>query len=788
MKLRLLLGWGVFILLGTSSYAQDSGDLLFDNSILHEIRFEFSQANYWNTLINNYENNPGPFDEKPYLMGKVIIDNVEVDSVGVRFKGFTSYPYDSDKKPIKIDFNEFVPGKRYDGLRKVNLNNATGDPGMQRDGICYDLMRSIGVKAPRTSFAKIYFNNQYWGLYQVIEQVDQEFLQNNFSNDEGNLFKNLSWSKFEWNGDSPNGYNEIFELKTNRESNDWSGFINLMDILNNTPESSFKEAIREVFNVDLFLKTLAVDVATNNWDSYLEHGRNWYIYEDTKTGIFHWIPWDYNFALSGGGLVDNEGGECELFTDFVTVGNRTPTVQFYDASFSFGQITGYLWDFGDGNTSTSEEPEHTYESAGGYQVCLTVFAGEDCEMQSCKSIFTSDNLYDCGAVTNGSFTHSVGEAFAIIVGFNPSCCDSWNEECEEFYGLISNSGDGAFDFEIDQRENEGVLIRRLLNEEEYFDRYLDYYCDLMDNHFTIEKYHSLIDHNKTLIQDAVAMDPNLFSSFERFLEDIGDEGVKKILADRIEVLSEDLVTLTDCALSPTIAFQEVVINEFVASNDLMSQIVDSAGEAEDWIELYNNSESAIDLSDAYLSDDPSNLLKWQFPSGTFIPSDGYLIVWADKDEDQAGLHSNFRLSKAGDEIYLTNADGSVIDEVEFGEQETNTSQARIPNGTGDFVNKEVTFNANNDTGNPTNTEDVLSSHAFRISPNPANDFVELTIEDDMSDVIKINIISAAGKILKSMMTDNNKTKIDLNNLSSGLYFISAQDSEGKVSVGKFIKQ
>ena len=148
---------------------------MYDNSILHEIRFEFTQSNYWNILKANYEQNADPFDTKPYLMGKVTIDGEEVDSVGVRFKGFTSYPYDSDKKPIKIDFNEFVPGKRYDGLRKLNLNNSTGDPSMQRDFVCYDLMRSIGVKAPRVSFSKVYFNDVYWGLYQTIEQVDQEF-------------------------------------------------------------------------------------------------------------------------------------------------------------------------------------------------------------------------------------------------------------------------------------------------------------------------------------------------------------------------------------------------------------------------------------------------------------------------------------------------------------------------------------------------------------------------------------------------------------------------------------
>ena len=173
MKNTLIL-FIVLLFIPNLCSSQDPGDEVFDNSFVHEIRFEFEQTNFWTTLVSNFEGNNG--QNVPYLMGKVSIDGVEVDSVGVRFKGFTSYPYNSDKKPIKIDFNEFVPGKRLDGLRKLNLANGTGDPGMQRDIICYDLMRSTGVKASRTAFSRVYFNDEFWGLYQIIEQVDKEFL------------------------------------------------------------------------------------------------------------------------------------------------------------------------------------------------------------------------------------------------------------------------------------------------------------------------------------------------------------------------------------------------------------------------------------------------------------------------------------------------------------------------------------------------------------------------------------------------------------------------------------
>ena len=561
-----------------------------------------------------------------------------------------------------------------------------------------------------------------------------------------------------------------------------------MDVLSNTPDADFKEEIEKIFNIDLFLKTLAVDVATNNWDSYLEHGRNWYIYEDTETGLFHWIPWDYNFSFPGGGGF-GDGDECEIFSDFISIGDGTPKVKFYDNSFIIGSGATYLWDFGDGNTSTAKDTEHTYASAGSYEVCVTISVEPNCEDVICKFINTGENLSECASVSDASFTHSVGLAFAIIVDFDPSCCEIWGEQCEEFYGFISGSGTGSggFDFKIDQRENNGVLINRLLNEPEYFDRYLDYYCSLMNDHYTFDKYDNLIDHNKTLIEDAVATDPNPLFPFDAFLTDIGADGLKQIIQARIDSLNADLNTHTDCALSPIIAYQDIVINEFVASNDSASMITDLAGESEDWIEIYNNTSSIIDLSDAYLSDDSDNLLKWKFPSGTEIISDGYKIIWADKDDDQPGLHCNFKLSKEGDQIYLTNSDGSDIDHIEFGVQTTNVSQARTPNGTGDFISKSSTFKANNDTGEPTATDDLFQHVQVNIYPNPAYEYVEISLENPKRDAYQFNITSISGQLLKSITSKKSNIKIDIGNLQSGFYFVTIKDSKANRITSKFIK-
>jgi hypothetical protein len=82
----------------------------------------------------------------------------------------------------------------------------------------------------------------------------------------------------------------------------------------------------------------------------------------------------------------------------------------------------------------------------------------------------------------------------------------------------------------------------------------------------------------------------------------------------------------------------------------------------------------VNLTGRYLSDEPNNPRKWQFPAGTTIPPNGFLIVWADEDGlAAAGLHASFKLSASGESIFLTDTDANfnaVLDSVTFDAQQT----------------------------------------------------------------------------------------------------------------------
>ncbi len=125
------------------------------------------------------------------------------------------------------------------------------------------------------------------------------------------------------------------------------------------------------------------------------------------------------------------------------------------------------------------------------------------------------------------------------------------------------------------------------------------------------------------------------------------------------------------------------INEVMASN--ATAVADPQGDFDDWIELYNGGDHPLDIGGMYLTDDLSAPTKWQVSAEnrliTTVPPGGYLLIWADGDVLDSGLHTNFALDSDGDEVALFDSDGkTLIDHVEFQTQQANISYGRLPDG------------------------------------------------------------------------------------------------------------
>jgi hypothetical protein len=139
---------------------------------------------------------------------------------------------------------------------------------------------------------------------------------------------------------------------------------------------------------------------------------------------------------------------------------------------------------------------------------------------------------------------------------------------------------------------------------------------------------------------------------------------------------------------------KIVINELLPKNS--SHGSDQDGEFDDWIEIYNPADVDQDISGYHLTDSKKDITKWQFPEGTIIGKNDYLIVWADGDSTQVGLHTNYKLSADGENVVLLDRDLNVVNLVEYPVTLIEQSWARKPNGTGDFEWSVPTFNQSND--------------------------------------------------------------------------------------------
>jgi hypothetical protein len=652
MKKNLLL----LILIQFSIFGLHAQVSLFDDSFIHEIRITSTDPDLWSNMSDDYDLF---YPDVPYRDVTIEVDGTILASVGLKQKGFSSHFFvDTTKKPMKIDFEEFIEDQLYDGVKKVNLMNGVGDPAIAKDKLAYDMFRLHGIPSPRVAHAKVFIQDEYWGTYAMIEQIDKRYLKRNFADNDGNLWKNKGNSDLSWMGPDPSSY--TFELQTNEDVNDWSKFIEFVDVINNSSNAEFKNALDDIFHVDEYLKILAIDLLINNWDSFVDHGRNWYLYHEPVSNKIHWLPWDYNFAF-----------------------NRDPA-------------------------------------------------------------------------------------------------------------------NGAGDLNILNSGMQKVLIDRVLAIPEWRAKYLNYMCELLQVNMKNERLDA-----KLLEQlDLIIVDWDSSNAFFNTTEldlaingptwfdplfFIDNQGMIPFIADRSAIVEAELASLnyTCIPVAPAINAQDVVINEFMSDNDNNDIWLDQDGENEDWIELYNNTAVDIDLTNYFLSDHSSFMHKWEFPENTIIPSEGYLIIWPDKDIDQNGLHTQFKLDKDEGNIFLSYLDGSIIDSVVWVDKmDENSSLSRIPNGTGSFQNVTVTFNANNDDILFVN--DLLSESSIKIFPNPTSNWLTIKVNALTSET-QFNIIDVTGRQVYSRIMDLKEERINLSKLASGLYIINLKNETSNYSQKILIK-
>lgn len=252
---------------------------------------------------------PGPMGgiEFPEVKATVEFDGQTLDEIGLRYKGNSTFMASRNtlKKSFKLDFNQFVKKQKFLGLTKLNLNNNALDGSQIREAVSYEIFRQAGVPAPRTAFARVYLtvpgehDKKYLGMYTIVEQVDERFLQNHFPAKDGLLLKPERIGAMPYYGDDWSQYAKPYDAKNDATPDETSRFIALVKLVNQGTDEEFKERIRSFININAFMRFLALNGLMANMDSILAMGQNYYIYHDTTEDQFHWLPWDLNMSFGG---------------------------------------------------------------------------------------------------------------------------------------------------------------------------------------------------------------------------------------------------------------------------------------------------------------------------------------------------------------------------------------------------------------------------------------------------------------------------------------------------------
>ena len=249
-----------------------------------------------------------------YVPCTVAFDGNTWQSVGIRFKGNSTLSRTASsgslKYPIHLDFDEFeykdpeTEDQRFYGFDDLSLGNGVHDTSLLRYYIAADVFRSFGVPAPEVAFYQLYLDtgdgSTFFGLYSVVETPDDPLLETFFGDSSGNLYKpqgtGATWATFDENS---------FEKKSNRDEADWSDIEAAFEALHADCDdaTTWRAGLEDVFDVDGFLRWLAVNQLIGNWDAYGQMAQNYYLYTSSSDGLIHWIAWDLNESFPSGGRV-----------------------------------------------------------------------------------------------------------------------------------------------------------------------------------------------------------------------------------------------------------------------------------------------------------------------------------------------------------------------------------------------------------------------------------------------------------------------------------------------------
>lgn len=710
----------------------------FNQDVLASIRITIHPDTF--ALLMSQENwgNDREFPASFQYQSGATVETVQ--NIGFRLRGNTSLA--AAKKPFKVSFNTYTQGVKWKGLEKLNLNAHHNDPAHFRAKLCWDLIRDADLPGSRTSFIKLYINNEYRGLYTNVEHIDEEFVKLYINGiGRGNLYKCLYPADLKFISYNADAYKlesngrRNYEQKINDFADDYRDLAELIRVINLSPIDNLTCDLEEIFNVDRYLRYAALDVLLGNWDGYAFNKNNFYLYKNELTGLFEYLPYD----------LDNTFGIDWFNINWATrdVYNWSPSNEQRPLFERLLQVPAY---------------RNKYSYYMQYYL-QNIFTIENITqkithyMALISDAIEEDNYrtLDYGFSYN-DFLNSPNEAFGLHVkaGIIPYTTERINNAFSQVEnGALDFAYQGMWTAQNYPIESGGALFA------------------IFDNPFLSptltwsEDQINWIDAgpmlNDGLAPDLLADDKIYSTSLPSFPS--LDSVFLRIRIDGFSATSYfpcrgQLLYLTKSGL-------KLYINELQADN--INIIANEKGSYEDWIEIWNGEQFPINLKDFYLSENPVRPRKFPMPD-TLIQPGAFMLFWAENDAYFARNHTNFALANAGEDLRLyqqtTNA-LRLVDRINYPAQGNNVAYGRAADGDSLWiVFNAPTPNASNQT---TALDAIQTASPNYIFPNPATDIVYFSY---MADVIRLYDVS--GRLISTNVRSNQLSLADIN---AGIYFL-----------------
>lgn len=750
----------VLLLFGNLVYAQTS---LYDLNTIQQIEINFTQNNW------DYQLDTAKTGSEGYIMAATVtINGSTYDSVGVKYKGNSSYDSTYTKNPIHIALDEFK-GQAYQGFTDIKLGNGYADPSQIREVLSYQILKNY-MDCPRSNFAQLYINGVYYGLYSNDENINKDFCSEHFYSSSNTFLKcnpivlpgptTKSNLKFKIGADS-SAYFNFYEVKSDFG---WNDLVDLCDSVTNHSSN-----IRSILDVDRFIWMLAFNNVLVNLDSYSGvFCQNYYLYKD-NTQRFNPIVWDLNMSFGGFPFA----GSGATGTGSLTVTNMQQMPLTLHSTDPYWPLINAIV----GNSSYKKMYVAHMRTIVNEQFANSLYqttaanlhASVDTAVLNDTNGFYSYTQFQNGLTTNytvGSYTvPGISNLMTARVNYLQATPE-FMATPPSITAVVSNTSTPNL--------NAVVGISAYVTNASAAAVFLGYRFNHADKFSQMQMFDDGLHNDGVAGDNIFGADLTMTNVSLQYYIYAENANAGLFSPERAE---HEFYSLQAQVQSPTLG--QIRINEFLANN--VSDTIDDNGNNSDWIELYNTTGDTLGLAGLYLSDSYTNPQKFAFPLNSLIYPNDYLIVWADDKLGTTALHCNFKLAQNGERLLLSNQDSLVLDSITFGAQVADVSMGRCPNGYGVFAPLvNTTFNASNCTMGMNSTDEEFSQ--LKVFPNPASK--ELTIlvsPHSKEETLKIETIF--GQLVFSNPIKAS-VLIDVSTWQYGIYILKYGSKAQKIIVQK----